>query len=121
AGNGFLGVGFGLEGLERPTLGELSADYRKYTLAAAIGSESNVSLGAAFNFFGSNEDEQLNALTTWDIGLMWHASRYLGFGFHMRDLNQPFYRDLPASADAGETRLSALPMRLRFGTALRLW
>lgn len=122
AGNGVFGFGLGLEGVDRPELGELSSRYRKYTLAAAIGSESNVSFGGAFHFFGSNTDQILNELTSWDIGLMWRASKYLGFGLNLQDLNQPFFHDPQGSSGgSGEPDLSALPMRLSFGAALRLW
>lgn len=110
AGTGSFGAGFGVQWLHRPELGPERADYRKYTLGAALGSARTFSLGTGLNMYGSRDDERLNDLVTWDLGMQWRASEYIGFGLHARDFSASFL-------DADR----ALPVRLSAGVALRFW
>ncbi len=109
-GTGRIGGGLGVQWLDRPVLGVNNKDYRKYTLGAGVSTASNVSLGAAFNFFGSSDNKQLDDLTSWDVGLMWRPSDNVGFGLRVRDLNQPFLNDT-----------HAIPIRTAIGAALRFF
>lgn len=111
-GSGSFGGGFSVQWLDRPELGAEMAEYRKYSLGAALSSEKNMSVGAAFNFFGSSDSEVLDDVTSWDLGFQWRPSQHVGFAAHIRDLNQPFLGD----EDEG-----ALPIRTSLGTALRFW
>src|SRR5690606_32681531 len=92
-GTGAFAAGFSTQWMRRSDLGTTAADFRKYTFGAGVSTDSNLSLGAALNFFGSGEDAALDGLYTWDVGLMWRPSTHLGFGLRVRDLNRPFFRD----------------------------
>jgi protease-4 len=127
-GNGTFGGGFSVEWLDRGDLGAASSEYRKYTFGAALSSDSNLSFGAAFNFFGSSRNETLDDLTSWDLGMMWRPSENLGFGLRARDLNQPFFQPAggstgdPTDNSPGDERAGeALPVRFGVGAALRFW
>lgn len=110
-GTGTFGGGFAVQWLDRPDLTEQQSEYRKYTLGGAISTESNFSIGAAYNFFGSSDSRQLDELSSWDMGVQWRPSENVGFGFHARDLNRPFLDE------EGE----ALPIRTAIGAALRFF
>jgi protease-4 len=109
-GTGSIGGGFSVQWLDRPELGPLHSDYRKYTFGAGLSTEENFSFGAAFNFFGSSDSQKLDDLTSWDVGVMWRPGEHVGFGVRTRDINQPFLNE-------GD----ALPVRTAIGMALRFW
>ncbi|MFW5967844.1 MAG: signal peptide peptidase SppA [Persicimonas sp.] len=111
-GNGAFGMGFAAQWLDRPGFAyhEAVNDYRKYTLGAALSGGSDLSLGLAYNFFGSGDSQSLDDLSSWDAGIQWRPSEIWGFGFHARDFNQPF-----VSED------ESLPIRTGIGTAFRFF
>ncbi|AWV90316.1 signal peptide peptidase SppA [Bradymonas sediminis] len=117
-GTGAFAAGFSTQWMSRSDLGYRARDFRKYTFGAGVSTGSNLSLGAALNFFGSSDDAALDELMSWDLGLMWRPSANLGFGVRVRDLNQPyFYTPDPSVRQPG----SALPIRADLGVALRFW
>src|SRR5690554_6172956 len=115
-GTGAFAAGFSTQWMRRSDLGMTAADFRKYTFGAGVSTDSNLSLGAALNFFGSGEDPTLDALYSWDLGLMWRPSAHLGFGLRVRDLNQPFLGN--PNPDARQLN-DSLPIRADLGVALR--
>ena len=117
-GTGAFAAGFSTQWLRRSDLGATATDFRKYTFAGGVSTGSNLSLGAALNFFGSSQDPTLDALYGWDLGLMWRPSTHLGFGLRLRDLNQPFWGNPnPDERQANDS----LPIRADLGMALRFW
>lgn len=117
-GTGAFAAGFSTQWMRRSDLGPTAEDFRKYTFGTGVSTGSNLSLGAALNFFGSGEDAALDGLYTWDLGLMWRPSAHLGFGLRVRDVNQPFFRD--ANPDTRQPN-NSLPIRTDLGVALRFW
>ena len=109
-GTGSVGAGFGIQWLERPDLGVLHDDYRKYTLGFAVAAPRELAFGVGFNWFGSDDSERLDELFAIDLGAQWRPYEFLGLGLHFRDLNGAFLR-----AD------DALPTRVTGGLALRFW
>lgn len=117
-GTGAFAAGFSTQWLRRSDLGAAAADFRKYTFAAGVSTGSNLSVGTALNFFGSSQDPALDALYSWDLGLMWRPSTHLGFGVRLRDLNQPFW----GAPDPDTHQVNdSLPIRADLGLALRFW
>ena len=113
AGAGGLGLGFGAQFLYSPELRAdqgVSGDYRKYTLAGALGDGQIFSLGFGYNFFGSEASRALDDLRTWDVGAQLRLNQYLGLGLFARDINTPFF--------LGDR---TLPTRWGTGLVLRLW
>jgi protease IV len=103
-GFGGFGLGFGAQWLLHPALGGRLERYRKYTMASAFGLTDSLQLGLAANLFGSSNDERLDDMTSWDLGLQWRASSTLAFSLAARDLNGPFLtagRSLPQRFSAG--------------------
>lgn len=111
-GNGF-GLGFGAQFLFSPDIGraDISGDYRKYTLAGAMGDGKTLSLGFAYNFFGSNSSPTLDDMKSWDLGAQIRLSQYLGLGVYARDINSPFL----------DENAEALDPRWGVGAVVRLW
>lgn len=111
-GNGF-GLGFGAQFLYSPNIGSdnVSGDYRKYTIAGAMGDGQSISLGFAYNFFGSNSSPTLDNMKSWDLGAQIRLSQHLGLGLFARDLNAPFL----------DENSEALDPRWGVGVLLRLW
>ena len=112
-GGGGFGLGFGAQFLFRPEIvgAGRSGDYRKYTLAGALGDADTWSLGFAYNFFGSNSSPTLDQMRAWDLGAQLRLNQYLGLGLFARDLNAPFLDPLA----------EALSPRWGLGAILRLW
>ncbi len=112
-GGGGFGLGFGAQFLFNPNIGadDVSGDYRKYTLAGALGDGNSFSMGFGYNIFGSSSSPTLDEMRSWDLGAQFRFNQYLGLGLFARDLNAPF---LDESADA-------LNPRWGMGVILRLW
>lgn len=112
AGLGGIGVGFGAQALYSPGIGgpDVSGDYRKYTLAAALGDGNTVSVGFGLNLFGSDSSKTLDKLKTLDAGAQLRLNQYVALGLFARDLNSAFLEE-----DI------ALPVRYGMGGLLRLW
>ncbi len=112
AGGGGFGIGVGAQFLYRPGLGGefIDDDYRKYTIAGALGDGDVFSLGFAYNIFGSGTDQRLDELRAWDVGAQIRLNPHVGIGLFARDINSPFL--------ANE---NALPIRYGVGGVWRLW
>lgn len=110
AGASWIGGGFGIQWLDRPSAAFSTAPYQKYTAAGALRPFDGWSLGLGLNFFGSGHDRRLNRLTSLDLGTQLRPTRFLGFGIALRDANRPFVQP---------TR--ALPLRIESGAAVRLF
>lgn len=81
--------------------------FRKHTFGLAVG--DRLTFGVNANFFGSEDERELDELMSIDLGLQYHMFRWLGFGMMLRDANTPFFGD--ASIDP----------QLTLGAALRLY
>lgn len=112
-GGGGFGLGFGAQFLFNPNIGSdtVSGDYRKYTLAGAMGDGNSFSLGFGYNIFGSSASPTLDDMRSWDLGAQFRFNQYLGLGLFARDLNAPF---LDANGPA-------LDPRWGVGLVLRMW
>ena len=55
-----------------------------------MGDGKTLSLGFAYNFFGSNSSPTLDDMKSWDLGAQIRLSQYLGLGVYARDINSPF-------------------------------
>ena len=107
-GTGSLGVGFGVQWLNRPELGPDLKDYRKYSFGLGFSTVSNLAFGLALNMFGNANSERLDSLATWDLGLQWRPLQVLGVSWRTRDINRGFIAE-------GES----LPHRNAAGVMLR--
>ena len=65
-----------------------AAAYRKTTFSLAAGGEF-MSLGFNYNAFNSDDDADLNRLTSWDVGLTLHPWRYLAIGAAAKNFDGP--------------------------------
>lgn len=92
AGARGLGVGFGAQFLNSPTLGGAAVgnSYRKFTVGGAIGDGRKISLGVNYNYFGSTTSRTIDELHAWDLGAQLRLSPNIGMGFFARDINRPF-------------------------------
>ena len=97
-----LGMGLGVQFIEP---GVAEEGYRKYSLGLGLGGD--LSLGLTLNLFGSSDDQRIDDLVTWDLGLQYRLLRWLGAGFMVRDANAPFFGG------------SAIKPQLAFGGAAR--
>jgi protease-4 len=109
AGNGSIGAGLALQWL-RDDIGGRSIRYHKHSFGIGLSPAPIMSLGTSFHFFGSPESQLLNDLTTWDIGLQFRPTSFLGAGITARRINQPFINSF-----------DSLPLALQPGVALRLF
>ncbi len=92
-GNEYLGLGFAAQFLDRPDLGRDRDSFRKYTFGFAFANPRTFSVGANVNWFGSDYNERLNDMVSWDLGMQWRLGEYVGLGAVFRDLNAPFLFD----------------------------
>ncbi len=83
-----LGVGFSLEWIRGA-----GPDYRKTAWGLSFGSTS-LSLGFAYNSFASGEDQDLDGLSSFDLGLSGRPSRYFSFGAVVRNVDAPAHGDV---------------------------
>ncbi|MGI5860495.1 MAG: signal peptide peptidase SppA [Myxococcales bacterium] len=81
-GFGGLSLGFSPQWVRTGT----GPDVRKTQWTLALGSEV-FSLGANLNFFQSDQSASLDALSTWDAGLLVRPWRYLSIGASVLDLD----------------------------------
>jgi protease-4 len=107
-GTGYVGGGLGVQFLNRPVRNSSHSPYRKYTFGVGFSSASNISFGTTYNFYGSGDFRPLDDLSSWDVGLQWRPTSYLGFGGVAKNLNQPFLTDN-----------RTVPVELTGGTSLR--
>jgi len=109
AGNDWIGGGFSMQWLDRPTSGPALSSYQKFTLGLALRPFDNLSLGGAVHLFGSIDSRSVNQLASLDLGAQWRPSQFVGAGLAIEDTTRPFFRP-----DRG------VPVRVRPGVALRL-
>lgn len=94
-----LGLGYGLQ---RVASGPGGYAYNKHTLGAAAGGP--FALGFNYNLYGSDAYADLDALTSWDLGVQLRLASWLGLAANLRDLTSPFLNDaalIAPSLDAG--------------------
>jgi protease-4 len=98
-----LGVGASVEWIRNSSLPAVTfPDRRKTTWSLALGSPS-FALGAAFSFFGSEENSSLDHASGIDLGLLVRPSRGVSFGAVAKNVNAPRLElaSFPRSYDLG--------------------
>ncbi len=95
---GVVGTGFGMEWIRN----RAEPDYRRTSFGFALGADT-LALGATYHAFASAQDEDLDRLSSWDLGLSARPWRALAYSFVARDINAPTQgaRTLPRSFELG--------------------
>jgi len=87
---GILEPGFAIEWLRgRGRNGGVGApSRRRFTWSLATGSKF-LSLGAAYHVFSSSDNADLDALTSWDVGMSSRPSPYFSLGVAVQNVDRP--------------------------------